>query len=109
MKRIKEIRLENFSEIEKLFDDVKSFAKAKNTDVYKHVLLVGKETIRKFEDVYGISFPWHDDLSGDLYDLAKCAESPSGAVSTGQCSDGSGKISVCDRYQYECLSKHSCI
>lgn len=59
MKRIKEIRLENFSDIEKVFDDVKSFAKAKNTDVYKDVLLVGEETIRKFEDVYGISFPSH--------------------------------------------------
>lgn len=56
MKRIEEIRLENFSDIEKMFDEVKSVAKAKNTDVYKRVLLVGEETIRKFEDVYGISF-----------------------------------------------------
>lgn len=60
MKRIEEIRLENFSDIEKMFDEVKSVAKAKNTDVSKRVLLVGEETIRKFEDVYGISFRHHN-------------------------------------------------
>ena len=71
MKRIEEIRLENFSDIEKMFDEVKSVAKAKNTDVYKRVLLVGEETIRKFEDVYGISFrpnnwEWADERYKNL-------------------------------------------
>ena len=65
MKRVEEIRLENFSDIEKMFDEVKSVAKAKNTDVYKRVLLVGEETIRKFEDVYGISFRPHIWLWAD--------------------------------------------
>ena len=32
MKRVEEIRLENFSDIEKMFDEVKSVAKAKNTE-----------------------------------------------------------------------------
>ena len=71
MKRVEEIRLENFSDIEKMFDEVKSVAKAKNTDVYKRVLLVGEETIRKFEDVYGISFrsnnwEWADERYKNL-------------------------------------------
>lgn len=71
MKRMKEVRLENFSDIEKMFDEVKSVAKAKNTDVYKRVLLVGEETIRKFEDVYGISFrsnnwEWADERYKNL-------------------------------------------
>lgn len=71
MKRIEEIRLENFSDIENMFDEVKSVAKAKNTDVYKRVLLVGEETIRKFEDVYGISFrsnnwEWADERYKNL-------------------------------------------
>ena len=71
MKRVEEIRLENFSDIEKMFDEVKSVAKAKNTDVYKRVLLVGEETIRKFEDVYGISFTsysweWADERYKNL-------------------------------------------
>lgn len=71
MKRVEEIRLENFSDIEKMFDEVKFVAKAKNTDVYKRVLLVGEETIRKFEDVYGISFrsnnwEWADERYKNL-------------------------------------------
>lgn len=71
MKRVEEIRLENFSDIEKMFDEVKSVAKAKNTDVYKRVLLVGEETIRKFEDVYGISlrsnnWEWADERYKNL-------------------------------------------
>lgn len=71
MKRVEEIRLENFSDIEKMFDEVKSVAKAKNTDVYKRVLLVGEETIRKFEDVYGIYFrsnnwEWADERYKNL-------------------------------------------
>lgn len=54
-----------------MFDEVKSVAKAKNTDVYKRVLLVGEETIRKFEDVYGISFrpnnwEWADERYKNL-------------------------------------------
>ena len=59
MKRMKEVRLENFSDIEKMFDEVKSAAKEKNTDVSKHILLVGEDVIRKFEDVYGIYFRSH--------------------------------------------------
>lgn len=56
---MKEVRLENFSDIEKMFDEVKSSAKEKNTDISKHILLVGEDVIRKFEDVYGISFRSH--------------------------------------------------
>lgn len=66
MKRVEEIRLENFSDIEKMFDEVKSVAKAKNTDVYKRVLLVGEETIHKFEGMYGVSFSSYNWEWADL-------------------------------------------
>lgn len=103
MKRVEEIRLENFSDIEKMFDEVKSIAKAKNTDVYKRVLLVGEETIRKFEDVYGISFPSHSwEWANERYKNLKIKGSAKFVyvgeiclISDFRNIDGNGKSRIC--------------
>lgn len=55
----KEIRLENFSDIKKMFDEVKSQSVEKSTHVQKDLLLIGKDVINKFEEVYKVTFPDH--------------------------------------------------
>lgn len=55
----KEIRLENFSDIKKMFDEVKSQSVEKSSHVQKDLLLIGKDVINKFEEVYKVTFPDH--------------------------------------------------
>ena len=59
MKRIKEIRLENFSDIAKIMEEVRVQPTESNDCNYERVYLVGIETIKKFEDTYDVRFPKH--------------------------------------------------
>ena len=68
---VKEIRLENFSDLSKVMEEVKVQSTEMNDYYYERVYLVGVDTIKKFEDTYNIRFSdhswrWADEATKNL-------------------------------------------
>ncbi len=56
----KEIRLENFSDIEKIIEEVKVTSSDKNDYFSKSFILIGIDAIKKFENTYNFKISEHD-------------------------------------------------
>lgn len=68
---VKEIRLENFSDISKVIEEVRVKSTERNDYYCERVYLVGVDTIKKFEDTYNIRFAdyswiWADEDTKNL-------------------------------------------
>lgn len=57
MKRFKEIRLGNFSDIEKIIEELKVKSTEEDNYYYKGIILVGFDTIKKFQETYNVQIP----------------------------------------------------
>lgn len=56
---VKEIRLENFSDLAKVMEEVRVQSTERNDYYYERVYLVGVDSIKKFEDTYDVRFADH--------------------------------------------------
>lgn len=68
---VKEIRLENFSDLAKVMEEVRVQSTKSNNYYYDRVYLVGIDTIKKFEETYNIRFSdhswkWADEATKNL-------------------------------------------
>ena len=68
---VKEIRLENFSDLAKVMEEVKVQSTERNDYYYERVYLVGIDAIKKFEETYNIRFAdhsweWADEATKNL-------------------------------------------
>lgn len=68
---VKEIRLENFSDLSKVIEEVRVQSTERNDYYYERVYLVGVDTIKKFEETYNIRFAdhswkWADEAEKNL-------------------------------------------
>lgn len=68
---VKEIKLENFSDLAKVMEEVRVQSTEKNDYYYNRVYLVGIDTIKKFEETYNVRFAdhsweWADKITQNL-------------------------------------------
>lgn len=56
---VKEIRLENFSDLAKVIEEVRVKSTERNEYYYVRVYLIGIDTIKKFEETYNVRFADH--------------------------------------------------
>ena len=68
---VKEIRFENFSDLEKVIEEVRVQSTERNDYYYERMYLVGVDTIKKFEETYNIRFAdhswkWADEATKNL-------------------------------------------
>lgn len=68
---VKEIRLENFSDLSKVIEEVRVQSTERNDYYSERVYLVGVDTIKKFEETYNIRFAdhswkWADEATKNL-------------------------------------------
>lgn len=68
---VKEIRLENFSDLSKVIEEVRVQSTERNDYYCERVYLVGVDTIKKFEETYNIRFAdhswkWADEAEKNL-------------------------------------------
>ena len=76
---VKEIRLENFSDLSKVIEEVRVQSTERNDHYCERVYLVGVDTIKKFEDTYnvrfgGFSWRWADVATKNLKIHADCRD-----------------------------------
>ena len=68
---VKEIRLENFSDLSKVIEEVRVQSTERNDYYYDRLYLVGIDTIKKFEETYNVRFGdfswrWADEAEKNL-------------------------------------------
>ena len=68
---VKEIRLENFSDLTKVIEEIRVQSTERNDYYYERVYLVGIDTINKFEETYNVRFRdfswrWADEATKNL-------------------------------------------